>query len=153
MSGKWAHARKADVKLSFGTAKIERLSMDEAIYYDHLPNPLRGIAIKAEEGFALSDIGEDGMKEFFDLKVFTVARQTKEITFEDGENTRKITEEDVKQWTSPDRDRAFAAITHIITRDAMRDVAAALLDAAPFRSGEDGAEPADGGDGDGKAAE
>jgi len=150
MEGKWAHAHQVkDVPITGGKADVERLDMASAIKHDRIPNPLIGIAIKAEQGFDPAESSTDDARrqvvELLELKCEVLSKQITEIRWEDGTKDTEFTPEDIEQMLPEDRDYLFAIVTHIVTRDPQRDMLVSLMDAAPFRQRDNGTQPSGGG--------
>ena len=158
MTGKaldvWAHARTQiiDLPSGAGRASVEALDLTEAVALGRIPNPLRGIALKADSGeLNKAEFGEEDAKAWLELQAMVVASSVRDFRPKKGSKTSETLEvEWVKTKMPPsDRERIFYTATHVVTADTLRG----LMSLGPFRGGSPGADASEGGDGDGESAE
>ena len=158
MTGKaldvWAHARTQiiDLPSGAGRASVEALDLTEAVALGRIPNPLRGIALKADSGeLNKAEFGEEDAKAWLELQAMVVAASVRDFRPKKGNKTSEpLDVEWVKTKMPPsDRERIFWTATHIITADTLRG----LMDLGNFRSGGSGDGASDGSNGDGESAE
>lgn len=140
----WSHARTQTIELPSGSghATVRLLTIGEAIYHDRIPNPLIGIALKAESG-DLQDPTPEDAKQFLDLQCSIVASQLEKFKPKKGQGVSGPLDADWVRDEMPPRDREqlFAAITHIVPQKLIEGLlAASLSDLRPFRGGQGGAD-------------
>lgn len=154
---RWAHAREQTIDLPSGSgrATVRLLTIPEAVALGRIPNPLVGIAIKAESGELDRELTPEEVAEWHDLQSVVVASQVLRFSPSRGNGIKGPLDVEWVKWEMPpqDRERLFAAITHIIPQSLFRGIVAASLgEGASFRGRSRRAPvPAGGGD-DGEAA-
>lgn len=154
---RWAHPRTQTIDLPSGVGKatVRLITIPEAITLGKIPNPLVGIAIRAESGGLDKDLSEDDVKAFLDLQASVVAQQLERFSPKKGNGLTGPLEAEWVKFEMPPRDREhlFAVITHILPAQLLNGILAnSLMDGAPFRGGSGGTPDVGGDGGDGNAA-
>ena len=156
----WAHGSEQwlDLPSDTGRVLVQDLDLTRAVAIGRIPNPLVGIAIKAEAGdIKRATMTEEEVKEYHDLVCSVVSQAVKEWRPAKGQKGKATkdplpTPEDVNDIPSLDRDRIFSLATHTMPADVLQGVMS-LMGLERFRSGAAGADDAPGGGDDGEGTE